>query len=171
MKTIDVLKTRLEGDLLFVQNENGFTGKMGFEWNDPATDTEIEKFEIENNVVLPDGFKDFLRISNGALLFKDTQYSQWGCKVLGLNDLISITEKVASWGYSLDSNWLVFATWLGDTDILLFDMNKYETGNKDYIIDGEQGEQVEDWENIRGDFSKWLDRLIVAQGAKYWRWY
>jgi len=22
-----------------------------------------------------------------------------------------------------------------------------------------------------GDFEKWFDRLIVSQGAKYWRWY
>ena len=62
-------------------------------------------------------------------------------------------------------------TWLGDCDILAFDLNKSKNGSNDYIIDGEQGEQVEEWVNIKGNFEKWIDRLIVAQGAKYWRWY
>ena len=23
---------------------------------------------------------------------------------------------------------------------------------------------------IKGDFEKWIDRLFVSQGSKYWRW-
>jgi len=172
MKTIDALKTRLtDRNTLQVQNEDGFVGVVGFEWNSSVTDIEISKFEKENSLQLPESYKEFLRISNGAILFKDMQYSQWGCKILGLEDLISTTKKVTEWGYKLNPSWLVYATWLGDVDLLIFDLDKYASKERNYIIDGEQGEPVGNWCNIKGDFSKWIDRLIISQGAKYWRWY
>ncbi len=40
-----------------------------------------------------------------------------------------------------------------------------------FVVDGEEMGKVEKWLNMRGDFTDWIDRLIVAQGAKYWRWY
>lgn len=46
MKPIEALKSRLiNNSILEIQNENGFVGKMGFEWNQPATDIEITEFE------------------------------------------------------------------------------------------------------------------------------
>lgn len=172
MKSIETLKERLtDNNTLFVQNEGGFTGEMGFEWREPATDLEIKDFETQHNIILPAEFKNFLKISNGAILFKDIQYGQWGCQIYGLDEIIGISNQVKSWGYELRPEWLVFATWLGDCDILVFDLNKSKIGKNDCIIDGEQGERVEDWINIKGNFEKWIDRLIVAQGAKYWRWY
>ncbi len=172
MKSIETLKNRLTvNNTLFVQNENGFTGEMGFEWREPASDLEIKKFEIQHNIILPADFKKFLKISNGAILFKDIQYGQWGCKIYGLDEIIDISNHVKDWGYELKPEWIVFATWLGDCDILIFDLTKSKNGINHYIIDGEQGEEVGDWINIKGNFEKWIDRLIVAQGAKYWRWY
>lgn len=172
MKSIEILKDRLtDNNTIFVQNEGGFTGEMGFEWREPVTELEIKDFETQHNIILPKDFKNFLKISNGAMLFKDIQYGQWGCKIYGLDEIIDISNQVKSWGYELRPGWLVFATWLGDCDILLFDLIKSEAGINNYIIDGEQGERVEDWINIKGSFEKWIDRLIVAQGAKYWRWY
>ena len=172
MKSIETLKNRLTvNNTLFVQNENGFTGEMGFEWREPASDLEIKKFEIQHNIILPADFKKFLKISNGAILFKDIQYGQWGCKIYGLDEIIDISNHVKDWWYELKPEWIVFATWLGDCDILIFDLTKSKNGINHYIIDGEQGEEVGDWINIKGNFEKWIDRLIVAQGAKYWRWY
>ncbi len=172
MKSIETLKNRLTNNsTLFVQSEGGFAGEMGFEWRNPATDFEIKDFEARHNIALPNDFKDFLKISNGAMFFKDVQYGQWGCKIYGLDEVIKITNEVKGWGYELKPEWLVFATWLGDCDILVFDLKKSEAGANNYIVDGEQGERVEDWVNIKGNFEKWIDRLIVAQGSKYWRWY
>ena len=172
MKPIETLKRRLTvNNTLFVQNESGFSGEMGFEWKEPATALEINDFEEKHNIILPEDFKRFLKVSNGAILFEDIQYGQWGCKIYGLDEITDITNEVKGWGYELKPEWLVFATWLGDCDILIFDLNKSKNGINNYIIDGEQGERIEDWTNIKGNFEKWIDRLIVAQGAKYWRWY
>lgn len=172
MKSIEVLKSRLSNsNTLKIQNEGGFVSESGFEWKTPATAGEIQDFETKYGITMPNSFKDFLKITNGATLFKDVLYGQWGCKIHGLDEMIDVTNQVNNWGYNLKQGWLVFATWLGDCDILVFDLNKNVAEGNSYIIDGEQGERMDDWINIRGDFSKWIDRLIVAQGAKYWRWY
>jgi len=166
------LRSRLtSNNTLFVQNEGGYVADAGFDWAKPATDNEIHDFEIEHSIILPETFKDFLKISNGAMFFKDIQYGQWGCKILGLDELISITKEVSRWGYELKPEWLVFATWLGDCDILVFDLEKSTMGSRNYIIDGDSGDRVADWDYLKGDFAHWIDRLIVSQGAKYWKWY
>jgi hypothetical protein len=60
--------------------------------------------------------------------------------------------------------------WTGDGDMLLFDINKSNENERNYIIDGDQGYQTDEWDYIKGDFENRIDRLIVAQGTKYWRW-
>ena len=147
-----------------MQNEGGFGGETGFEWEKPASDGEIKGFEETNGIMLPQIFKDFIKISNGAVLFKDIKYGQWGCKILGLNELMDMAMHVKKMGYQLKPEWIVFATWLGDGDILIFDLKKSSSGDKNYIVDGEQGEKINNWPTINGDFAKWLDRLIVSQG-------
>jgi hypothetical protein len=171
MKAVYSLMERLTAyNTLIVQNEEGYIAEAGFEWKKPASDKEIQQFEVENDIKLPKNFIEFLKISNGATIFKDIKCGQWGCNILGLHELISLTCEVKKRGYNLSDKWLVFATWLGDGDMLVFDLEKYNTGERNYIIDGDQGYQADDWEYINGDFSKWIDRLIVSQGAKYWRW-
>ena len=171
MNTIDTLRKRLKGNRLVVQNEDGFVSEVAFEWNEPTTEEEIRIFEKQHSIMLPRSYREFLKISNGAVLFKDIEYGQWGCRILGLSELHSTTLDMKTWGCELPSSFLVFATWLGDLDVLLFDLKRLETNEKSYIIDGEQGVKVEEWSVINGDFSKWLDRLVIAQGTKYWRWY
>lgn len=76
MKTLDKLMTRLTNNTLKIQNENGYYGEVGFEWNDPVSDNEITRFENDNNILLPESYKQFIKISNGATLFKDIQCGQ-----------------------------------------------------------------------------------------------
>ena len=42
---------------------------MQSEFASPATETQIETFEKTANVIIPESYKDFLRLSNGAVLF------------------------------------------------------------------------------------------------------
>ena len=81
---------------------------MGFKWKEPATALEINDFEEKHNIILPEDFKKFLKISNGAVLFEDIQYGQWGCKIYGLDEITDISNEVKSWGYELKPEWLVF---------------------------------------------------------------
>jgi len=171
VECIDILKKRLsEKNTLFVQDEGGYFEEMGIEWFDPISEKEIDKFEKDNNIILPEGYKEFLQISNGAVLFKDIKYGQWGCKILSIYEIIPKTSEMKNYGLDFSDSWIVFAEWLGDSDLLLFDLEKYYKENSSYIIDGQEMEKIENWKNIKGNFENWLERLIVSQGAKYWHW-
>lgn len=170
MESIYSLKGRLsEENTLIVQNERGFIMETEFEWNQPASELDIMLYEKNSGIILPQSYKEFLKLSNGAILFKDKKYGQWGCKVYGASELTVINEQIRTWRQIPDS-WLVFATWIGDGDMLMFDINKYKAGEKNYIIDGDECDSENDFCYIKGDFEKWIDRLIVSQGSKYWRW-
>jgi len=171
MKAILGLKERLTDNRLLVQNEGGYVSTAGFVWREPIDDQKLSAFEKEKGIALPAQYIDFLKISNGALLFEDIEYGQWGCEIFPLESIIAETEKVIAQGWNLNSNWIVFAKWRGDCDLFVFDLNRYSGGEKNYILDGDEGSNSEEWVYIKGDFDTWLDRLIVAQGAKYWRWY
>lgn len=168
MKPINALKERLSKEnTIVVQNERGFIMETEFFWAEPALDSEIDQFEKNLGFKLPLSFKDFLRKSNGATLFRDKKYGQWGCKIYGLSNIIKINQEVRIWR-NLPESWLVFATWIGDQDMLIFDLNKINEGG--YIIYGDECDSVDEFEYINGNFEKWIDRLIVSQGSKYWRW-
>lgn len=170
MKSVYSLKERLsEEGTLIVQNERGFIMEAEFKWNAPAAEADITAYEREKNITLPGSYKDFLKLANGAVLFGDKKYGQWGCRIYGTTGLSAINEEVRSW-LQLPDTWLVFAAWLGDRDLLIFDMDKYASGDKNYIIDGDECDTEDEFGYIKGGFETWLDRLIVAQGAKYWRW-
>lgn len=113
MRAVEELKKRLtERNTLIVQNEKGSISEVGFIWNEPATDEEIKKFESNNCIILPEGYKDFLRISNGAILYKDIEYGQWGCKILDLAEIITVTYRMKEYGKELKDSYIVFAEWL-----------------------------------------------------------
>ena len=170
MKPIYSLKERLSAEnTLIVQNERGFIMETEFEWNPPAAEADILKYEKEASTTLPESYKNFLKLANGAVLFRDKKYGQWGCRIYGTTELSIINEKVRTWRNFPDS-WLVFATWLGDQDLLIFDMDKYHSGVKNYIVDGDECDTEDEFSYIKGDFETWLDRLIIAQGTKFWRW-
>lgn len=167
MKIIEILRNRLSANnTLFVQNEHGIYQEVSFEFYNPITIEHINNFELSNNIVLPDSYKEFLQISNGAILFRDIKYDQWGCKILSIEELINKTNYIKKIGYNIKESWIVFAEWLGDGDTLLFDLERL----KDYIIDGDSGYNTNKWEYLNGNFENFLDRLIVSQGSKYWRW-
>ncbi len=55
-------------------------------------------------------------------------------------------------------------------DVLIFDLTKPTKDDKDcLVIDGESGELPHTWMKASRSFGEWLDQLVVAQGAKYWR--
>ena len=172
MKNINSLKSRLSSNnILLVQNENGHLCYAGFEWRSPATDTEISKFEKANKIMLPDDYKEFLKTSNGATLFKDIEYGQWGCVLYGLDELIEKSKQVKNaYGDLFKESWLVFAEWLGDGDLFIFDLEKVSNNEKKYLLYGGGCDSPADYRYLR-NFEIWLDRLIVAQGAKYWLWF
>lgn len=42
-----------------------------FNFGDPATEEEINDWEVRNNLVIPESYKDWLRFSNGSIIAND----------------------------------------------------------------------------------------------------
>jgi hypothetical protein len=69
-KTLDGLKKRLVNNKLLVQGSEGTVVEKECHFNDPASEEEIQEFMHSAGVQLPQDYQTFLRIHNGAVLFK-----------------------------------------------------------------------------------------------------
>ncbi|MGZ0050068.1 SMI1/KNR4 family protein [Brevibacillus gelatini] len=67
---LDSLKVRVSKDYTLIQEE--YTGDLidvEFRWNNPASKEEIQSFTKKTGWVLPENYKNFLSMHNGAILF------------------------------------------------------------------------------------------------------
>lgn len=171
MKCLETLQKRIsEKNDLEIQAESGFLTHGEFKWNIGVSDAAIEEFEKNISYKLPKDYIEFLKTTNGAILFRDKKYGQWGYNFLEIEKIIDVTKEKREIGYEIPASCIVIATCFGDGDIILIDLDK-SSKNEKCIIDGDQGYQCDRWRGITKHFEKFIDRLIVAQGAKYWRWY
>jgi hypothetical protein len=168
------LRRRLDASGSFpVSHEQGYAWMAKFAWRAGATEDRLNTLQSQSVVELPRSYSDFLRESDGAVLFFDEQYSQWGYRLYGTDD---IAEKQRYWSRIFAWDWsptfLVFGESLGDADIMLFDTRHPTRDGMDAaVLDGESGRTPSQWRWMAPGFVVWLERLIVAQGAKYWRWW
>lgn len=136
-----------------------------FTWNEPTTLDSIEDFENRNKCSLPDVYREFLLISNGAIIFK-SECEDDGYKLLGIEEMEKVTEELKDVGYDISDKCYCFFQSLFSEDILLFDLQK----QTNYIIDGDVGYPVDEWEYINSDVNTFLGRLCQCNGAMFWRW-
>lgn len=155
---------------LEVLHEGGYKWMAGFEWHTPATLKEIDHLDKALDTAVPTAYKSFLRLSNGAMLYKDEEFGQWGFWLYSVKDL---TSRQAVWHTTLGlpSELLVFCECLGDADLLILDTSQPTPDNLDCaVVYAEEAIPVSDYKVISYSFHEWIDHLIVAQGAKFWRW-
>src|SRR6266700_2972996 len=81
-------------------------------------------------------------------------------------------ERFLGYSNAWPTTYLIFAESFGDSDLLVLDASQsIDEGDDCHVIDGDSGYLPHEWRLAARSFAKWLDRLVVAQGAKYWRWY
>lgn len=136
-----------------------------FQWNTPATIEDIETFECRNQCSLPSDYKEFLLISNGAIIFK-SEYEDDGYKLLSIEEMEKVTQEMKDDEYDISNKCYCFVQCLFSDDVLLFDLQK----QTNYIIDGDVGYPSNEWEYIQSDVNKFFIRLFQCNGAMYWRW-
>lgn len=135
-----------------------------FMWEKPLTCKERDAHLVESGH-LPKQYLDFLNtVSNGATLYYDNMYGQWGYKIYGLKECLS---KQKTWMENLvqtpDSPYLVFCELYGDNSVLVFDKSSRQTKilETNYLRSSE-------WDLVAGSLDEWLTKLIDHDGAKYW---
>jgi phage pi2 protein 07 len=172
LSALTFLQSRLDtSSHLEVLNEGAYHWKAYFSFALPAQKNQLEPIKKIWN--LPSTYEEFLLHHNGALLYYDDVYGQWGYQFYNTEELIT---KNRQWQHIYEDDWssafLVFAESLGDSDLLLIDTQQPSPIDGEcYIVDGDVAYPSSQWRRIAQSFGIWLDRLVVAQGAKYWRWY
>lgn len=174
LAALTALKTMLNANSsLEVIHEGGYKWEARFIFHEPAKENEIIAVEQELSTQLPNTYRQFLRQCNGAILYYDSSYGQWGFHLYGTEELaVKNKERRKPYGDTWPSSYLIFAESLGDADLLILEMaNAARQGKDCRIVDGDSGYLPEQWRIAAPNFESWLDRLVVAQGAKFWRWY
>ncbi len=129
----------------------------------------LNEVEIESLPVrVSRDLRDFWRVAQRAELFKDQQYGQWGIEVLSPADAVVETERqLRNRASDFNRSDLVVARFIGDSDLLVL---RCEERNADYgsIRVALPIDPRADWPNAASSFEQFLERLIKAQGDKYW---
>ncbi|WP_028778734.1 SMI1/KNR4 family protein [Shimazuella kribbensis] len=157
-ETLDELKKQLINNKLSIQDRNGVDIEMEFQFDKPASETETEAFIHSTELQLPEDYKAFLQIHNGATLFQPWYGGQF--ELYGLSSI----HKQKNLGLFMES-W--YPIGYQDGGYLMIDGKKANQGEQDYLLWWESS-IVEDAKNLCMNFVTWLDQFILAQGKKFW---
>jgi hypothetical protein len=168
---IPVLKSQLNSENQLVVMHGSHIWTADFEWRDRLMNIEFSKHKFWD--FLPLDYQEFLRIHNGAVLYKDSQYGQWGFHLYGLDE---IEAKNREWESSLLGKWedkyIAFAENKGESNVLAFDTSCPTSDGESYtVVEANPFENSQNWCRISRSFHEWLEHLITAQGDKYWEWH
>lgn len=138
--------------------------KLQCEFSIGASESTLNRTEL----VLPEDFKEFIKNSDGAVLFKDKMYGQWGLKILSLNDAERETTNFHS-DRNLDAKKgdVIIGSFIGDSDSLLMrcDLDSHDFG---WILAVSAIDPRDEWEIVSKSFKDFFARYLNVQGDKYW---
>lgn len=144
--------------------EEGEVYNVSCSFNPPIKTTEIEMFERENNIKLPEDYKAFLKLHNGAriyeLIAEDDINIGGGLHLFSLDEVKEAQELELMEGLGLPIGHL-----LGDCYLIL-DTEKLKVGDPNYLNILEFTELASP--NL--NFEIFLDRYIISQGVVFWDW-
>jgi hypothetical protein len=114
------------------------------------------------------GLLEFWQESETAELFKDMTYGQWGLRILTpkTSHDRTQTELIERRSEMLATD-LVFAEFLGDSDLLLMDLSVGRRAKKP-IYAMLPLDRRDDWPKVANSFEEFLEKYLDANGEKFW---
>jgi hypothetical protein len=173
MNSIKLLRERTKQNRDFEVVHSDHVWQASFQWTEPATNEKIQEiYKIFGNRIPNDYIKFLSEVSNGATLFYDNEYGQWGYKLFGTEDL---AEKQKLWQSSIPIDWesrfVAFCELYGEAHVMSFDLSRFSKNNHSFaVVEATALDSIEDWTLASRSFQEWIDHLITAQGDKYWLW-
>lgn len=163
--TLSGLKKLLnKNDQMKIILDEGEVQNVSCSFNAPIQTAEIKKFESENNIKLPNDYKAFLTLHNGARIYDliddDGTNIGGGLHLFSL-DKIQETQEVEY----ISEHGIPIAHLLEDCYLIL-DKEKLKGGNPNYLNILE----FTDLEILNLNFEIFLDRYIISQGVGFWNW-
>lgn len=110
----------------------------------------------------------FLRLANGADLFKDAQYGQWGLRLLSAREIQERSDQGRSETPEevRDTDYII-GEFYGDSDQLILDASRHDQGLFPVMVRLPIDERS-DWPYIADSFAEFLERYLKSEGDKYW---
>lgn len=163
--SLETLKKTLHNNFPFpIQRNLGFYLNCSFSFSKPATAKEIDEFQIETNFFLPEDYKFFLTLHNGAELYKDVEGVESHWHIFGIDEIQDALEK-----YPTPEHIYIIAKY--DQTLICINNKYVEQGRKDYLFDQSIYTCTQDnAEPIELNFELWFDRLLASQGSHFWLW-
>jgi len=110
----------------------------------------------------------FWNVSNGADLFKDDAYGQWGLRIVRPCEVDRITSRERELQSSdmLETD-LVIGEFYGDSELLIVDTSGAAEGKFPVFVKLPMDERSE-WPKVGDSFRDFLENYVSAQGEKFW---
>jgi len=116
----------------------------------------------------PADVREFWLTTRSATLFKDQLYGQWGVEVLEPAEALAETSRQAALrSRDFVRSDLVLARFFGDSDLIVVacDSQRSDFGSVRIAL---PIDKRDDWPVAAKSFGEFLERLVKAQGDKYW---
>lgn len=144
-------------------------GKTVCHFNPEATSGEIERFEAEFNLNLPEDYKTFLQHHNGAQLFNQVcSMGSLGEIDVGGGITIYSLDEIRSNPSRINSKQFEIAS--GSKIRVILDCNRYINGTQNYLLVAAENEPLCEAKKIYCNFDLWLERIILTGGEPFWEW-
>jgi len=149
-----------------VIRSSGYKTEIVCKWNDALSEEVISEFFSSRNWEIPNDYRDFMRLHNGATLFTHSYYGG-GLRVLSIQEIDTIwngTDKFPA--HCLPIIWQDEY----NAGSIFLDSQRYQENKMPYLYYLDAIEPIESAIPINTSFTVWFDRLIMCQGAEYWLW-
>lgn len=116
---------------------------------------------IMDSTISPE-LMNFYNITNGAILFKDVDYSQWGLLVYSSDELYYKNREIKKVRDEFNESEIIIGEFLGDSDLLLLNQHN----NSIVICTPILGR--DDWHFLELTFTAFLNKFCTEEGEKFW---
>jgi len=162
--SLETLKKTLNNIPFPIQRNLGYQLNCSFSFSRPAEPQEIEDFQTETDFLLPDDYKFFLSLHNGAQLYMDVEGIEPHWHIFGIDEIQDALEK-----YPTPDHIYIIAKY--DQTLICVNNTYVKEGRRDYLFDQSIYTVSRDnAEPLELNFELWLDRLLVSQGDHFWLW-
>ncbi|MFC9597915.1 SMI1/KNR4 family protein [Peribacillus butanolivorans] len=163
--TISGLKKLLNNnDPMKIISYEGEVREVTCSFNSQTITAEIEKFENENSIKLPEDYKAFLRLHNGARIYQSI--SEDGGKLGDGLHIFSLDEIKEHQEIEYISEHGIPIAHLLEDCYLILDTEKLKGEDSNYLNIME----FTDLSSLNLNFEIFLDRYIISQGEAFWSW-
>jgi hypothetical protein len=133
----------------------------------PVSEGELNAVAVE--VAVPPSLIEFWRTSNGAALFEDTHYGQWGLHLFAAPEALAATARFAAERKTDHKRGdLVLGEFLGDSDLLIIRCDPALDSYGSIVIALPIDERA-DWDMAAPDLETFLAEYADTYGEKFWR--